>query len=402
MPLTIRRKLKAYSRTVELETAEPVLVAQIFYLATAVLFYEDDDLGMSQLKEKASNQMKAHALQNIPDFASRTSKIAASAAPGLKFDLESYVEAGNVEHLFLKSIREDNEEMMQSDIPDIMKISICNNWGPLHYAAYFNRHAILKRLMAFSPNVEEAAGCPMDSTPLAVAAREGNFECVKILLQHGAMISPHVGRICRPPLREAIRCSDDSPKYLNTVATLLEYNASTGHESWGTTPIHNAAHLPKTMKLLAQHNPKSLSYRDPAEMTPLHYAVQRCCKESVKILLDLGAEVNAVDDTGSSPLHYACQSYSKHKTPYHNTNLKDYISSMKVGTDDDARDIITMLRNSGADIDMPMSMGRYGHNSTPDSFLYDTEVDITEDCISLPDFMISGGFRKPNFVPVRL
>jgi ankyrin repeat protein len=40
--------------------------------------------------------------------------------------------------------------------------------------------------------------------------------------------------------------------------------------------------------------------------TPLHSSVQRRRREIVKLLLDSGAEVNAVNRWGQTPLHYAC------------------------------------------------------------------------------------------------
>jgi hypothetical protein len=108
--------------------------------------------------------------------------------------------------------------------------------------------------------------------------------------------------------------------------------------------------------------------------------------------------VNATDENGSIPLHEACRTLDKRKSPYHNSDLKEFLSSLLVGTDDDAKEIVAMLRDAGADIDLPMCFGLYGPESTPDSFLYDMSLDVTQESISIPNFKGSDGSRELHFV----
>jgi len=106
-------------------------------------------------------------------------------------------------------------------------------------------------------------------------------------------------------------------------------------------------------------------------------------------LLDLGADVNATDENGIQSSHEACRIFDKRKTPYHNSNLKEFVRSLAVWTEDDGKEIVTMLRNAGADIDLPMYGGWFGPESILDSFPYDKNLDITEEPISLSSFGVS-------------
>jgi hypothetical protein len=49
----------------------------------------------------------------------------------------------------------------------------------------------------------------------------------------------------------------------------------------------------------------SLDYRDRYGMTPLHYAAMRGDNETIKDLIEKGAEIDARDNYGWTPLHWA-------------------------------------------------------------------------------------------------
>lgn len=76
------------------------------------------------------------------------------------------------------------------------------------------------------------------------------------------------------------------------------------------TPLHRATSHPLVMKAMLQRGAK-VNVKSAIGYTPLHWAVQDGDVESVKLLLDAGADPDAEDDKGRSPAYW-CQSTSLH------------------------------------------------------------------------------------------
>jgi tetratricopeptide (TPR) repeat protein len=94
--------------------------------------------------------------------------------------------------------------------------------------------------------------------------------------------------------------------------------------------IHDAAKagdFAKVKKLL-KDDPKQAYSRDDVRKTPLHWAVQEAHKDVVELLLAKGAEVNAVDSFGFTPLYwaqYALKSTDPAASPRSKDTIKDLI-----------------------------------------------------------------------------
>ena len=77
----------------------------------------------------------------------------------------------------------------------------------------------------------------------------------------------------------------------------------------GHTPAHQAArggHV-KTLELLLRVDDSALRTPNKRKELPLHLAAFSGCPDACKVLLDAGATVDAVQEGGSTALHYACE-----------------------------------------------------------------------------------------------
>jgi ankyrin repeat protein len=385
---------------INIDTAAPPLVAQALYLAVAKVSEGEDYLENSRIFEKASTKMKENAGTNKPNFGSVFQAISDAHLSGLESDLEIFLRTGGKESSILKAIRQGDLDFAVASLKDDLSLlnqEVSHGYGALHYAACYNRAAIIKLLVSYGISANQFSGARKESTPLALAARNGNVDCVRALLHCGAKVEPPFTGLGRVPIREAIIFSDDTEGYIATVRALLNAGASIDHGGYGTTPIHNAVHSPKIIEILIRHAPDSVDCLDMSRGTPLHHAVRRRCKATVEVLLALGANVNAPDENGFTPLHLACRTYDTKKMPYHSPELEDIIQSQAVGTQEDMLDIRRILREAGADIDAVLFGGMYGASLTPDSFLYDLQTDITEQSIPCSDLKTCSDSLQPGF-----
>jgi ankyrin repeat protein len=176
---------------------------------------------------------------------------------------------------------------------------------PLHIAAAAGHADIIKELIASGADKNAKGGCG-GFTPLLYASHKDHRDAVRVLLDAGVDLN------CQDDsgstsLSHACRCDDP---VVEIVAMLLEAGADTerqvfGHGNW--TALHLAAGNNTTtdvVKLLLEEGAQEDALNNSKE-TPLHLAASRSVLDIVRLLLEYDANVDKQRADGRTPLHLA-------------------------------------------------------------------------------------------------
>uniref|UniRef100_A0A0G4GH36 Uncharacterized protein n=1 Tax=Chromera velia CCMP2878 TaxID=1169474 RepID=A0A0G4GH36_9ALVE len=161
---------------------------------------------------------------------------------------------------------------------------------------------LVKFLLEKGADVNVQTKADVDRTVLHEAAGLGNVEIVELLLSHGATLDP-VDQCGGTPLFYAAGAS------LKVVELLLEKGATIPTtDSDLASPLGNAAcggkgHIVKY--LLQKGTDVNVQTKRNEGMTALHVAAKFGKREMAQLLLDEGANVDAVDSERFTPLTYA-------------------------------------------------------------------------------------------------
>ncbi|CAH3176235.1 unnamed protein product [Porites evermanni] len=135
-------------------------------------------------------------------------------------------------------------------------------------------------------------GCPLSAsdespvTPLTVAVRNGNLDCVKVLLKYGAEIEG------RGDFMHIVEHDSHPVPYNYKCCTALFIAATCGNV--------------ETLRFLVE-NGGDVNAADDLGLTPLMAAVKNQFLDAVIFLIDQGADVNLQDSSGLTALHYATE-----------------------------------------------------------------------------------------------
>ncbi|KAF4086674.1 hypothetical protein AMELA_G00087090 [Ameiurus melas] len=133
------------------------------------------------------------------------------------------------------------------------------------------------------------------TSPLCIAAAQGFADCLLYLLENGA--HPNLSAGGKAALHEA--CTYENSK---CAELLLEHGANPNQLTEdGLAPLH-MCRTPQSLRYGANVNQADNEHR-----TPLHKAARNVQISLVQLLLNYGADINAIDYNGCSPLSNVLQ-----------------------------------------------------------------------------------------------
>ena len=145
-----------------------------------------------------------------------------------------------------------------------------------------------------------------EETALHVASRAGNTETVLSLIGNGAVIEA-LDHYERTPLHEASLFGNS-----DTVLALIDNGADVHARSYyGGTPLYFAAGRQgnaETIIALVENGADIATSEDNFGLTPLHNAAV-VNPVVMPVLLELGADIEVMTDSGETPLEFAVRTY---------------------------------------------------------------------------------------------
>lgn len=181
--------------------------------------------------------------------------------------------------------------------------------GALTLAASNGNAAILELLLRAGAAPDAAP--PGGETPLMTAARGGHAEALKVLLANGAMVDVREGARGQTALMWA-----SAQGYVEAIRALLEAGADVHARATG--PASAAVDTPPDAEppgAATAERPDSstagllifLGVRAPRmdRLTPIMFAARAGHREAVRVLIEAGADVNALAPDGTSVLELA-------------------------------------------------------------------------------------------------
>lgn len=145
-------------------------------------------------------------------------------------------------------------------------------------------------------------------SPLEEAVKDDNFEAVETLLEYGASVT-EIYRVGNKILHWSLKGRPANPSILRL---LIEYGAPVNRSNnFNLSPLHVSAEAGNsdTTAILLEAGASSSDYInakcDPLRRTAVHLAVAAGSVETVKLLVQHGADVRAPDGNGLHALHIA-------------------------------------------------------------------------------------------------
>ena len=219
--------------------------------------------------------------------------------------------------------RLDDREMAAFLIGHGAAVNIANRYGvtALSLAATNGSAPMIEALLKAGADANTST--PGGATVLIVAARAGNSDAVKALLDHGADVNAKESVELETALMyaaaenhpEAVRLlmargadANARSRTLDLTVPRPQYNPKPGMHflSGGMTALHFAARQGAVESARALAEGKAdLNLSDPDGITPMILAIMNANFDVAAVLLEAGADPNAVDSSGRGALYAA-------------------------------------------------------------------------------------------------
>ena len=169
---------------------------------------------------------------------------------------------------------------------------------PLHYAAFFGIHDVVKFLIVERSQDVNARGFSNGETPLNLACRKGHLEVARVLLEHDADTEARdTGINDWSPLEYA-----SSFGHVDVVRFLLDHGADVKAKDQNRcTPLHVASTDAAVARVLLGQG-ADVNARDHKKETPLYWASESGSVRCARVLLEHGADADARNNQDQTPL----------------------------------------------------------------------------------------------------
>lgn len=176
------------------------------------------------------------------------------------------------------------------------------NWSALHHAAFDGSMRLTRAMLVRGcSDIDRRTGDGLGFPALALAAQEGHYDVVKLLLQNGARQSARSDGGCTALIMSAIH------GHARVAQLLIDSGADVdASDCNGVTSVYSAAlkGYPKVVKLLIEAGAGVNICASDGSM-PLHPSSKGGHLAVVKLLVEAGARLDVRNGDGGAPMHMA-------------------------------------------------------------------------------------------------